>query len=129
MKKLLSLTLALFVFFNCFCFVTFAEDTAAENNTDFAVKAAEIIKNDANEAEMLRIIGRLRSDAAKFDFPYISDCVVSDDGRFVLQFSSEENIKASLETVDKTTMKLYTLKAPFWLFFINLCSKNKFISY
>ena len=107
MKKILSLTLALLVFFNCFCFVTFAEDTAAENNTDFAVKAAEIIKNDDNEAEMLRIIGRLRSDATKFDFPYISDCVVSDDGRFVLQFSTEENLKASLDELNKNPDVIY----------------------
>lgn len=107
MKKILSLILALFVFFNCFCFVTFAEDTTTENNTEFAVKSAEIIKNDDNEAEMLRIIGRLRADVEKFDFPYISDCIVSENGRFVLQFSSEQELIYCLNELNSDPNILY----------------------
>lgn len=106
MRKILSFILTLLILLNCFCFVSFAEDTVAENNTDFAIKAAEIIKNDDSEA-MLRIIGKLRSDATEFSFPYISDCVVSEDGRFVLQFSNEENLNACLEILGKTPNVIY----------------------
>ena len=106
MKKLLSLLLTLIVFSNCFCFVSFAEDTVAECNTDFAVKTAEIIKND-KENDMLRIIGKFRSDTTNFDFPYISDCVVSQDGRFVLQFSSEEKLFSCLDELNNNPDIIY----------------------
>ena len=88
-------------------FATDSNYCLEENNTEFAVKSAEIIKNDDNEAEMLRIIGRLRSDVEKFDFPYISNCIVSENGRFVLQFSSEENLKASLDELNKNPDVIY----------------------
>lgn len=93
----------------CISFSVSAEETNvdfSESNFNFAVEAAEIVKNN-NESEMLRIIGKFSSDATEFDFPYISDCVVSDDGRFVLQFSTEENLQACLNELNKNPDIIY----------------------
>lgn len=109
MKKLLSLTLAFVIFSGCFCFA-FAGETDAvspESNFDFAVRTAEIIRNDGDEASMLRIIGKLRYGATDLDFPYISDCAVSDDGRFVLQFSAEEELVSCLNELNENPDVIY----------------------
>lgn len=110
-KKTLCLLLSFVTCFGCFIggICVSAEEAfvdSAESNFDFAVKAAEIIKND-NEASMLRIIGKLQSENANFEFPYVTDCVVSDDGRFVLQFDSEKDLIACLEKLQSSPDVIY----------------------
>ncbi len=111
MKRIISLLLVSLICSACFSYrLAFATDSNScleENNTEFAVKSAEIIKNDNNEAEMLRIIGRLRSNVAKFDFPYISNCIVSENGRFVLQFTSEQELVYCLNELNNDPNILY----------------------
>ncbi len=111
-KKTVSVLLASLICFSCFIggITVSAEETyidCAESNFDFAVKTAEIIKNDDDEASMLRIIGKFRPDAADLVFPNISDSVVSDDGRFVLQFSTEEDLISCLEELNKNPDIIY----------------------
>ncbi len=110
--KTVSVLLATVISFSCFMggIAVSAEETyidSADSNFDFAVKTAEIIKNDDNKTPMLRIIGKLRTAATDFDFPYASDCVVSDDGRFVLQFSSEKKLVSCLEKLNKNPDIIY----------------------
>ncbi len=78
----------------------------AKNSFDFAVKTAEVIKNDS-DGSMLRIIGKLRYGATPFDFPLASDCVVSDDGRFMLQFSREDDLVACLKKLQNSNDIIY----------------------
>ena len=110
--KTVSVLLATVISFSCSMggIAVSAEETyidSADSNFDFAVKTAEIIKNDDNKTPMLRIIGKLRTAATDFDFPYASDCVVSDDGRFVLQFSSEKKLLSCLEKLNKNPDIIY----------------------
>ncbi len=109
MKKTLSLLFVLLIVSNCFYFASFAEEnlTSASDNMDFAVKTAEIIKNDSDESSMLRIIGKLHPETSDFNFPYIADCVISEDGRFVLQFSSEKELLSCLEKLNKNPDIVY----------------------
>ena len=107
--KLTSLFLAVVVCFGSFAggFSVSAEETAdiAQSNFEFAVKTAEIIKN--NENSMLRIIGKLRSEISDFDFPCDSDCVVSEDGRFMLQFSAEKELESCLKFLQNNPDVIY----------------------
>ncbi len=109
MKKALSLLFALLILFNCSGFASFAEEnpTSVSDNMDFAVKTAEIIKNDSDESPMLRIIGKLHSETSDISFPYTDDCVLSEDGRFVLQFSSEKKLLSCLEKLNKNPDVVY----------------------
>jgi len=75
------------------------------DNTDFAIEAAEII-SDA-EASMLRIIGKFRNIPSDSFFENAVDYVVSDDGRFVLQFSSEKELLSCLEKLNKNPDVIY----------------------
>ncbi len=112
MKKILSLVLAFVISSGCFCF-GFSEEANAvspESNFDYAVRTAEIIKNSDDDSSMLRIIGKLRPDSTDFDFPYISDCAVSDDGRFVLQFSTENELAACLNELNGNPDVVYAEK-------------------
>ncbi len=105
-KKSLSLLLSTFLFFGNFIFASAEKTTdSAENNFDFAVKTAEIIKD--NESSMLRIIGKITPDAKKFDFSYASESVFSQDGRFVLQFSTENELLACLEMLQNRPDVIY----------------------
>ncbi len=109
--KHISLLLSVLICLSCFIGKTSVSaeqnyTNSAESNLDFAVKAAEIIKNN-NGASMLRIMGKLRSDVENPDFPYVSDCAVSDDGRFVLQFSSENELVLCLEKLQNNPDVLY----------------------
>lgn len=109
MKKILSAVLALVILSGCFCF-GFAEEeptASSESNFDYAVRTAQIIKNSGDDTSMLRIIGKLRPDAASFDFPYCSDSAVSDDGRFVLQFSSEDALISCLDELNGNPDVIY----------------------
>lgn len=109
MKKIFSLLLALFICFGCLsCGISASADEAfgdAESNFDFAVKTAQLVKN--NDASMLRIMGKLKTDTADFAFSGISDCVVSDDGRFVLQFESEIELVSCLEALNNNPDVIY----------------------
>ena len=107
-KRFVSALLAVILCFGCFISgisVSAEETDTAEINFDFAVKTAEIIKN--NDDSMLRIIGKLRSGISGFDFPHASDCVISEDGRFVLQFSSEKELTACLEFLQNNPAIIY----------------------
>lgn len=108
-KKLISLILAAVLGVGCFMgriSVSAQEDTdVMENSFDFAVKTAEIIKN--NESSMLRIMGKLRHASAVSDFPYSTDCVISDDGRFVMQFSTEKDLLDCLEKLQNNPDVIY----------------------
>ena len=106
MKKVLSLLFVLLILFNCSGFASFAEEspTSVSDNMDFAVKTAEIIKNDS---DMLRIIGKLHPLTSDFSFPYADSCVLSEDGRFVLQFSSEKDLISCLEKLNKNPDVVY----------------------
>ncbi len=111
MKKFLSLLLSFIIIFSHLCCgisatAKYPADDKSADNMDFAVKSAEIIKND-DKASMLRIIGKLQPETSDFDFPYITDCVVSKDGRFVLQFSSEEKLLACLELLQSCPDIIY----------------------
>lgn len=55
---------------------------------------------------MLRITGKLQP-AADFEFPYVSDCVIAKDGRFVLQFSSENKLLACLKKLNSNPDIIY----------------------
>ena len=95
MKKTLSLFLALFMIFAYSPFVFAAENaetSVVENNMEFATKVAEIIKDDNN---MLRIIGKLKKVPSDNVFSLAEETVISQDGRFVLQFSNEKDLSAT----------------------------------
>lgn len=98
-KKSISLLLALIVCFSCFGTIGVSAETIfaekAVSNNDFAIKAAEMVKKD--EESMLRIIGKLRTQASEFAFPYASDAVLSESGMFVLRFENESDLLACLE--------------------------------
>lgn len=76
-----------------------------EDNTDFAIETAEIISND--EASMLRIIGKFKNIPSESLFENASDYVVSDDGRFVMQFSDEKELFDCLEKLNKNPDIIY----------------------
>lgn len=76
-----------------------------EDNTDFAIETAEIISND--EASMLRIIGKFKNIPSESLFENASDYVVSDDGRFVMQFSDEKELFDCLEKLNKNPEVIY----------------------
>lgn len=108
-KKLISLLLAAMICVGCFMggFSVSAQEKVeiTENSFDFAVKTAEIIKN--NESSMLRIMGKLRRASAVSDFAYATDCVISDDGRFVMQFSTEKELLDCLEKLQNNPDVIY----------------------
>ncbi len=109
--KTVSLFLALLICFGGFIggvSVSAEEDAvgSAESNFDFAVRTAEIIKNNS-ESSMLRIIGKFRNIPSDSFFEKTVDSAISDDGRFVLQFSDEENLKACLDELNKNPDIIY----------------------
>ncbi len=110
MKKTLSLILALLIIASNFCIASAAEAFAPDsalNNTEFAVETAEIIKNSADSSSMLRIMGRFSSAVSDAVFSQADDAVISDDGRFVLQFSTEEELLSCLEALNSNPYVLY----------------------
>lgn len=70
----------------------------AKNNSDFALKTAEIIReyDGENTAEKLRISGKLNSDNFSFYSLGAKEAVIGKDGRFVLQFSDKSSLDACL---------------------------------
>lgn len=109
-KKLSALLLALIICFSCFSSGTvFAAKTVintATTNNDFAKTTAEIIKNDDTDS-MLRIIGKFSKQPSDSVFSGASDTVISRDGRFVLQFSSEKKLLSCLEKLNKNPDIIY----------------------
>lgn len=109
-KKLSALMLALIICFSCFSNGTvFAAKTVintATTNNDFAKTTAEIIKNDDTDS-MLRIIGKFGKRPSDSVFSGASDAVISRDGRFVLQFSSEKKLLSCLEELNKNPDIIY----------------------
>lgn len=108
MKKTLSLFLALFMIFAYSPFVFAAENTefsVAENNMEFATKVAEIIKDDDNN--MLRIIGKLKKTPSDNVFSLAEETVISQDGRFVLQFSNENDLLLCLDKLNSSPDIIY----------------------
>ena len=109
-KKLSALLLTLIICFSCFSSGTvFAAKTVintAATNNDFAKATAEIIKNDDTDS-MLRIIGKFGKRPSDSVFSGASDTVISRDGRFVLQFSSEKKLLSCLEKLNKNPDIIY----------------------
>ncbi len=70
----------------------------AKNNSDFAIKTAEIIKkyDDENTSEKLRISGKTSSEGFSFYSLGAKECVIGKDGRFVLQFEDKESLSLCL---------------------------------
>lgn len=83
-----------------------ADADCAQNSFEFAVKAAEIIKNNS-DGSMLRVMGKLKDGIADFDFSDASESVVSADGRFVLQFAEEAELVACLTKLQGDDNVLY----------------------
>lgn len=113
MKKFLSLLSAiLIVSVNCSVFPALAlEETVAEttgSNTEFAIETAEMIKK--SDSSMLRIIGRFKKIPASPVFHGASDSVISEDGRFVLQFDSENELLGCLEDLVNDSNVVYAEK-------------------
>lgn len=107
MKKTLSLFLALFMIFAYSPFVFAAENaetSVVENNMEFATKVAEIIKDDNN---MLRIIGKLKKVPSDNVFSLAEETVISQDGRFVLQFSNENDLLLCLDKLNSSPDIIY----------------------
>lgn len=112
MKKILSVILALFILAaHCSVGLAFAANElrvqSVSDNTDFAIETAEIIKNSENPDSMLRIIGKFRRLPPTSLFSAAENMIVSDDGRFVLQFSSEKELLLCLENLKNNPYVIY----------------------
>lgn len=108
-KKTVSIFLAaLFCFFSFGAPVASASEyaaTRAVSGYDFAVKSAELVR--ADEASMLRIIGKLKNASATFAFPFAAEAVLSENGMFVLSFESEGNLFACLDWLNANPAVLF----------------------
>ncbi len=89
----------------------------AENNTDFAIKSADVInsygtsRNQLDSAgEMLRIIGRTSAKNYRFTGFGASAAVIGADGRFLLQFSNENAFDKCLEHLNSDPEIIYAEK-------------------
>lgn len=111
-KKITALILA-FLMLSVYLPFTFAfeetgiDDYTPESNTEFAVKAAEIIKNEDDSDAMLRIMGRYGKKPSDDAFSLAKECVISDDGRFVLQFSDENDLLTCLDKLNNNPDIIY----------------------
>ena len=109
-KKISALLLTLAICFACFSFETvFATKTlinSVSTNNDFAKNTAEIIKNE-NEDSMLRIIGKFSKTPPYSVFSSAEEAIISKDGRFVLQFSTEKALVSCLKNLNKHPNIIY----------------------
>lgn len=97
-KKITALLLSFLLLSVYFPFAFATENTEiAENNMDFATKTAEIVKESDSA---LRILGKFSKKPSDDIFSLAEDSVVCEDGRFVLQFSSEERLAECLEKLN-----------------------------
>ncbi len=112
MKRILSLVFTLvFAFSVCPAYALANDDSAnielAENNTEFALEAAEIINNAGADSVDFRVIGKTKNLTFNFESFGASDAVLSADGRFVLQFESEKELLECLENLKSNTDTVY----------------------
>lgn len=111
-KKITALILAFLMISVCLPFTFAFEETGidgctAESNTDFAIKTAEIIKNEDDADAMLRIMGKFSIMPSDDVFSLANECVISDDGRFVLQFSDEKDLLDCLDKLNSNPHIIY----------------------
>lgn len=109
-KSFVSLAVSFcFVFMQAAFAFGFSSVRVAKNNTDFAIRSADIInsyntsknKNQPDSAgEMLRIIGRTSVKNYSFAGFGASAAVVGTDGRFLLQFSNKNAFDKCLAYLD-----------------------------
>lgn len=112
MKKKLSMCLVfLFLLVHCLGFIALATEKAVvkivDKNTEFAIKTAEMIKDAESPSLMLRIIGKFKQIPKNFDSFDITDSVISEDGRFVLQFDSENELLKCLKELRSNSNIIY----------------------
>ena len=102
-KKIISLLLASVICFGGFGALAVTAQTpvitAAISSFDFAVKSAEMVKDDTDS--MLRIIGKLKKPSVEFVFPVAADSALSESGMFVLSFESESDLLAALDALER----------------------------
>lgn len=80
----------------------------ANDITDFAMKTADIISRyDAEAADNLRITGKTNNMSFNFYSLGAKECVVGDDGMFVLQFDSKTSLDSCLEFLSDNDEILY----------------------
>ncbi len=111
LKIISALLLAMLICSSCFSGVVafesdYSEHNAEESNTQFAQKTAEIIKKD-DTSSMLRIMGKFSEKPSVSIFTDAEDAVISDDGRFVLQFSTEKELLTCLEMLQNNPDIIY----------------------
>ncbi len=112
LKKISALLLSLLIFFACFADGIAVASEHIEihtevSNTEFAKETAEIIKAEGDTSSMLRIIGRFGKKPDVSIFDEADDTVLSEDGRFVLQFSSEKELLDCLEKLNNNPDIIY----------------------
>lgn len=110
LKKISALLIALIICFSCFSIITASAAKIAINSAtthnDFAKTTAEIIKNE-DTSSMLRIIGKFRKTPSNAVFSKAKETVISRDGRFVLQFSTEKELLSCLKELNKNPDIIY----------------------
>lgn len=111
-KKIPSLLLAFLMITAHFPYTpAFAEEytdcCSAETNTEFAIKAAEIIRNEENPDSMLRIIGKCSKKLSDSVLAYAENYVFSQDGRFILQFTAEKDLSVCLDELNSNPDIIY----------------------
>lgn len=111
-KKIPLLLLAFLMITAHFPYIpAFAEEytdcRSAETNTKFAIKAAEIIRIEENPDSMLRIIGKCSKKPSDSVLAYAENCVFSQDGRFILQFTAEKDLSVCLDELNSNPDIIY----------------------
>lgn len=112
MKKLLSVFLIIsLLLIHCSSYAALAAEEIAidtvSTNTEFAIETAEIIKETELPSLMLRIIGRIKTNYSDFNFFGATETVVSEDGRFVLQFDSADKLSECLKKLKNDPDVIY----------------------
>lgn len=111
-KKIPSLLLAFLMITAHFPYTpAFTEEytdcRSAKTNTEFAIKAAEIIRNEENPDSMLRIIGKCSKKPSDSVLAYAENYVFSQDGRFILQFTAEKDLSVCLDELNSNPDIIY----------------------
>ena len=117
MRRFISalLTLGIIVMSVSYAFAFTSVKTAADN-TEFAIKTAELInsrnvsKNQTASVDLLRIIGRAKSSDYKLDRLGASGAVMGADGRFVLQFKDSSSLSKCLKVLESDPEIIYAEK-------------------
>ncbi len=112
MKKLLSIFLAaMLLIIQPVCFSAYAADCSeidfAADNTEFAIESAKIISGADSDSAKMRIIGKFSARPSDALFSQAENAVISESGRFLLQFSNEKDLAACLEKLKACPEILY----------------------